>query len=65
MKHTVTLLITLLLASSATLDAADMPTPAGRPNIVLFLIGDLGSSALGCQGSTIYQTPNIDRLAHG
>jgi len=34
-----------------------------RPNIVLFLIDDLGWSDLGCQGSTYYQTPNIDRLA--
>ena len=47
----------------AALDGADMPTPAGRPNIVLFLIDDLGWRDLGCQGSTFYQTPNIDRLA--
>ena len=35
----------------------------GRPNIVLFLIDDLGWMDLGCQGSTYYQTPNIDQLA--
>ena len=36
----------------------------GRPqNIVLFLIDDLGWMDLGCQGSTYYQTPNIDKLA--
>ena len=63
MKHTLTLLITLLLVPLATLDAADMPTPAGRPNIVLFLIDDLGWMDLGCQGSKYYHTPNIDRLA--
>ncbi len=33
------------------------------PNIVLFLIDDLGWRDLGCQGSSYYQTPNIDRLA--
>ncbi|DAC23309.1 MAG TPA: sulfatase [Candidatus Poseidoniales archaeon] len=36
----------------------------GQPqNIVLFLIDDLGWMDLGCQGSTYYQTPNIDKLA--
>ena len=30
---------------------------------MLFLIDDLGWMDLGCQGSTYYQTPNIDRLA--
>ena len=63
MKRTLALLITLLLAPPATLDGADMPTAAGRPNIVLFLIDDLGWRDLGCQGSTFYQTPHIDRLA--
>lgn len=36
---------------------------AAPPNIILFLIDDLGWRDLGCQGSTYYQTPNIDRLA--
>ncbi|MCW0220640.1 MAG: sulfatase, partial [Prosthecobacter sp.] len=30
---------------------------------MLFLIDDLGWKDLGCQGSTYYHTPNIDRLA--
>lgn len=33
------------------------------PNIILFLIDDLGWKDLGCQGSSYYQTPNIDALA--
>ncbi len=33
------------------------------PNFVVFLIDDLGHTDLGCQGSTFYQTPEIDRLA--
>ncbi len=36
---------------------------AGRMNVILFLIDDLGWRDLGCQGSTYYQTPHIDRLA--
>jgi arylsulfatase A-like enzyme len=34
-----------------------------QPNIVLFLIDDLGGRDLGCFGSTFYETPNLDRLA--
>ncbi len=36
---------------------------AARANVILFLIDDLGWKDLGCQGSTYYQTPHIDRLA--
>lgn len=34
-----------------------------QPNIVMFLIDDLGARDLGCFGSTFYETPNLDRLA--
>ena len=61
MKPTLTLLTALLLAPLAALHAADAPKQ--RPNIVFFLIDDLGWRDLGCQGSTFYRTPNIDRLA--
>ena len=36
---------------------------AERPNVVVFLIDDLGWTDLGCYGSDLYQTPHIDRLA--
>lgn len=61
MKLTLTLLAALLLAPLGALQAADAPKQ--KPNIILFLIDDLGWKDLGCQGSTFYQTPNIDRLA--
>jgi arylsulfatase A-like enzyme len=35
---------------------------AGRPNIVLILVDDMGFSDIGCYGSEI-ATPNLDRLA--
>ncbi len=33
------------------------------PNIVLIMADDMGYECLGCNGSTEYQTPNLDRLA--
>lgn len=36
---------------------------SGRPNVVLFLVDDLGWRDLGCQGSEYYRTPRIDALA--
>jgi arylsulfatase A-like enzyme len=32
-------------------------------NVVIFLVDDMGWTDLGCQGSDLYDTPNIDRLA--
>ncbi|MBM4039679.1 MAG: sulfatase [Planctomycetes bacterium] len=34
-----------------------------RLNFVFFLIDDLGQRDLGCYGSTVYETPHIDKLA--
>ncbi len=34
-----------------------------HPNVVVFLVDDLGWSDLGCYGSEFYETPNIDRFA--
>lgn len=34
-----------------------------RPNIVAFLIDDMGWGDLGCYGDTFHETPNIDQLA--
>ena len=53
------ILLALLFALPNGAQAAEPPAM----NIVLFLIDDLGWMDLGCQGSTFYQTPNIDRLA--
>ena len=36
---------------------------AGQPSVVFILADDLGYMDLGCYGSDLYQTPNIDRLA--
>lgn len=52
--------LVLQLFASALLGVSLHSAPR---NIVLFLIDDLGWRDLGCQGSTFYQTPHIDRLA--
>lgn len=48
------ILVTLLSCISAA---------AGKPNIVLMMIDDLGAEAIGCYGGQSYPTPHIDALA--
>lgn len=57
----VRLLFLLGLASGllALPSAAEPP----RPNVVFFLVDDLGWADLGCYGSTLHETPHIDKLA--
>ncbi len=64
MRTSLAMLVLLsLLTAQVPLRASDSALTGGGLNIVLFLIDDLGWRDLGCQGSTYYQTPNIDRLA--
>ncbi|MEN1680425.1 MAG: sulfatase [Planctomycetota bacterium] len=52
------------VAAFALALGAAMPAVAGeRPNILFFLVDDLGWTDVGCFGSTFYETPAIDRLA--
>ncbi len=53
------LYLCLSLLGSLTTAAAE----ARPPNIVFFLVDDLGWSDVGCFGSSFYETPHIDRLA--
>ena len=34
-----------------------------KPNVILFLVDDLGWTDLGSFGSDLYQSPNVDKLA--
>ena len=55
------LLLVVLLFGVALFAAGEkQKTP---PNIVFFLVDDLGWSDIGCYGSSFYETPNIDKLA--
>jgi arylsulfatase A-like enzyme len=62
MKHL--LLAILLLLPLAGLHEADAPKPAGKPNIVIIHVDDLGYCDPGCYNpKSKIATPNIDRLA--
>ena len=51
--------VTLVMAAVSTVNVLG----AERPNIVFFLVDDLGWADVGCNGSTFHETPNIDKLA--
>ena len=60
-----TLLIALIALPQLTphLQAGDAAVSDRPPNVVVFIVDDLGQRDLGCYGSTFYETPNLDRLA--
>lgn len=58
MLKTLAALSTALLAT--LLPAQQPPRP---PNVIVILVDDWGTTDLGCYGSKLYETPNIDRLA--
>jgi arylsulfatase A-like enzyme len=57
-------IIALCVASFALIGRAAEAPLSAKPNIIFMLVDDLGATDLGCFGSSFYQTPNIDRLAH-
>ena len=42
---------------------ANLGFSAQRPNIIVFLVDDLGHRDVGCWGSQFHETPAIDQLA--
>ena len=62
MKFLCTLLLPLILQCSITEGfAAD--APSSGPNILIILADDMGYGDLGCMGSKLLETPNLDALA--
>ncbi len=57
----------MLGAGAAAMAMARVPAAAAenkrKLNFVFFLIDDMGWTDAGCYGSTLYETPNIDKLA--
>ncbi|MGE4550017.1 MAG: sulfatase [Opitutales bacterium] len=54
---------TSLIIASFTLLVSAFAAKPKQPNVVLFLIDDLGWKDVGCYGSNYYKTPNVDQLA--
>ncbi|MBM3826481.1 MAG: sulfatase [Verrucomicrobia bacterium] len=58
MLKTLTALVLTILATALPAQNAGRP-----PNVIVILVDDWGTTDLGCYGSKLYETPNIDRLA--
>jgi arylsulfatase A-like enzyme len=56
-------LLSALLVLTATSHAAETAAEAAKPNILFILVDDFGWRDLACYGSSLYETPNLDRLA--
>lgn len=63
-RTALTFLASLALAALLALHAAES-SPPRRPNILFILVDDYGIKDVGIEGSTFYETPNIDALARG
>ena len=50
------------VGAAAALAACETAAPP-KPNILFILVDDLGWADIGVNGSSLYETPNIDRLA--
>lgn len=66
-RPAVTLPLAALLWPSALLVAAALAAPAAarQPNVILFLMDDMGWRDVGFMGNDFVETPAIDRLARG
>lgn len=50
--------------SESTPDWPPLPrAPKGAPNVIYIVLDDVGFAALGCYGSPVCKTPNLDKLA--
>jgi arylsulfatase A-like enzyme len=56
-------LVLLIIGGLTACHSSGKDNSNKQPNVVVFLVDDLGWTDLTCNGSDFYQTPNIDRLA--
>jgi arylsulfatase A-like enzyme len=60
-KKNILLLGTIL--HGANVIGNHLPDEGNKPNFIIIFTDDLGYGDLGCYGSTIHETPNIDKMA--
>ncbi len=53
----------IFVACLAALIPLKTAADPSRPNVILIMADDLGAEGLGSYGSTLYTTPNLDRMA--
>src|SRR5215470_14591081 len=53
----------ILLCGLTLIPGSLHAAPPDRPNVIFFLVDDMGWTDVACFGSDLYETPNIDRLA--
>ncbi len=52
-----------MISAAICLSLVAIAAPTEQPNVVVFLVDDLGWADLSCYGSTYHETPHIDELA--
>ena len=63
-RYAFSLAVAALACLLPSADAAPPAAPpAAKPNVIVVLVDDMGWKDLSCQGSPLYETPHIDRLA--
>ncbi|MFI4861429.1 MAG: sulfatase-like hydrolase/transferase [Phycisphaerales bacterium JB063] len=55
--------VAMLLLAAACPPATAQPSGPASPNILLIIADDMGYGDLGCTGTAVIQTPNLDALA--
>ncbi len=58
-----TMMLACLLSNDTFAETPVAKLSDSKPNIVLFFVDDFGQRDIGCYGSTLYETPRMDRLA--
>ncbi len=56
------LVVAFCVVASLGFSRYESEAPPAKPNIVFFLVDDLGWKDIGAFGSTFYETPNVDAL---
>ncbi len=63
MNHTKPAKSQFAILAAAAIVSFCQSASAAPPNVVFFLVDDLGWKDVGCQGSSFYETPHVDSLA--